>query len=104
MTLTTARFLLRVSGALLVLLMTTEARAYHGSRTNCVYGRSYLSCTTAGYNPTPNIIHVPPPDAEGLKRIEKWETFCEPRIVERAPDYVRRYVYAHPGCENGRSE
>lgn len=41
---------------------------------------------------------------EMMERDRQWVEFCQPRIVAQAPDWVRRYVYKHPGCENGRTE
>lgn len=41
---------------------------------------------------------------EQRERDAKWLEFCEPLIIAQAPDWVRRYVYKHPGCENGRTE
>lgn len=41
--------------------------------------------------------------AAKMRRIHKWEEFCQPVI---APDAlgVMRYSYAHDGCDLGRSE
>lgn len=41
---------------------------------------------------------------ERIAEDRKWADFCQPIIVANPPDYVRRYVYKHPGCEHGRSE
>lgn len=43
-------------------------------------------------------------DPERDERIAKWTAFCEPKIVQGPPYWVRKYVYKHPGCEYGRDE
>lgn len=42
-------------------------------------------------------------DAERTARIEKWEAFCKPVVVQ-GEDGISRYTYAHKNCDMGRSQ
>lgn len=104
---------------ILVLLLSTTAAnaASYGRTTTCArYGGS-VSCTTEGYHtgfysrrygPLPTISEVGAPASaaelgEQAERIRKWEAFCAP-VGHVDALGVTRLSYAHPGCENGRSE
>jgi hypothetical protein len=76
---------------------------------SCVGGYASLHCTmydSGAFGPA-KIIHVDPPltaadQAEADERIATWERFCDP-LIETDASGVRRYTYAHPGCEYGRT-
>lgn len=88
-----------------VLLSSGSAAAFNGS-THCYgAGRSFSCYSTFGYRPRGNVLTVTPEDtAEALARDAKWQEYCKPVLGEPDKLGMRRYVYAKPGCENGRSE
>jgi hypothetical protein len=42
--------------------------------------------------------------AEAAEREQRWESFCQPRLSAPNANGVQHYLYAHPGCDVGRSE
>ena len=91
----------------LVVLMSSSAQAWEMS-TKCVYSRYYGSsaCRTVGTsdaNQQRDYVRDAEDDRAKQARIRKWEAFCRPtRAYDR--ENLVRLVYAHRGCESGRSE
>lgn len=57
--------------------------------------------------PAPNAVVIAIEEAnspERAARVEKWERYCDPQLSAPDRNGVRRYIYAKPGCEHGRSE
>lgn len=73
-----------------------ESHCYRGNCTTDIYN--------PGYGGLGKSVEVPmAQDPERDARIEKWESYCHPKIV--VDDLgVSRYRYLHAGCEYGRSE
>jgi hypothetical protein len=94
-----------LAAALLLGLTTQAPGGSYFSHTSC----GHHSCTTivgpVRWGPA-RVVHVPQPfDADGsiAARDAQWIKFCEPKIV--LDDLgVGRYVYAHSGCEHGRTQ
>jgi hypothetical protein len=42
--------------------------------------------------------------AEAAERERRWEEFCQPRVGAPDANGVQRYIYAHPGCDTGRTQ
>lgn len=79
---------------------------------NCYRYTHGITCTTRvlpNMSADPRVIRIPQLEysaedrAARDEREAKWVEFCAPRIVTGA-DGIGRYVYAKPGCENGRTE
>jgi hypothetical protein len=90
-----------LSAILVVLVLATSAKAETWA-TECHRG----SCTTHFFsaNTSPKIINVPEDDSpEANDRYNKWIAYCDPKTETRAYG-VQYLVYAHEGCEYGRSE
>ncbi len=62
------------------------------------------SCQTSIYEPGPGLGKaVDVPHEFDAEKDARWENYCHPKIVVDALG-VNRYVYAHAGCEFGRTE
>jgi hypothetical protein len=92
---------------LALLLAASPAQAWE-IRSNCSYSRFYgsSSCRIVGtYDMPAQRDYIQ--EAADLKakqaRISKWEAFCQPTSIYDSVG-VARLVYAHRGCEFGRSE
>lgn len=89
-----------------VLLSSGSAAAQYTNSTFCYrMGKSFACHSALGFGVARgNTLTVAPDESpEALARAAKWEQYCKPHVV---PDRygVGRYVYAKPGCENGRNE
>jgi hypothetical protein len=94
--------LLAIISAILVVVVLATATKAETMSTQCSHG----TCTTHVFEiPTkPRIIIVPEDNSpEAEDRYQKWQSFCKPQEETRAYG-VRYLVYAHEGCEYGRSE
>jgi hypothetical protein len=94
---------MKATAIVMLLAMTVRANAFIAS-TDCTFGRGFDGCTTIVV-PTPDagprIIHLEPVlDAE---RDRQWMAFCKPTFRTDKLG-VMRYVYAHKGCEYGRTQ
>lgn len=101
------RMLMLAAGVAALCAIAEPAQARDGwtVTTNGPRGQNWTTVVTphAGGS-IAQIIEFPPMTQEMMDRDAKWLEFCKPLIVARAPDWVRRYVYEQPGCENGRTE
>lgn len=78
---------------------TGKARA--DSSVACQYGRHFVNCVRRTITPPA----TPTPEELEAKagRIQKWESFCQPKpVVDKYG--VTRMEYAHDGCDFGRSQ
>jgi hypothetical protein len=98
--------MLVILSTLLVVMWLASAYAGETVSTTCEIGTAFYpaGCNTVyGYNPGagPRIIDVRRPIDEEQDR--KWVAFCKPRFETRKYG-VQYYVFAHEGCEYGRTE
>lgn len=91
-----------------ILMSSVSAQAWEVS-SKCNYSRFYgtSSCRTVGIADQPRQVQNYADDEQEFKarqlRISKWEAFCRPvRTYDK--EGVARLVYAHAGCDVGRSE
>lgn len=102
----TPEILLAILSAVFIFITLANAHAGETVSTTCSRGTLFYpaGCDTVyGYNPGagPRIIDVRRPIDEVEDR--KWEAFCKPTFRRDALG-VQHYVFAHEGCEYGRSE
>jgi hypothetical protein len=98
-----------IAGALIA---STVAALAQTSVTTSNCRKGYLGGVTC--TATSTLLEAQPPrqlskaelaemDREKAERLAKWESFCKPEVYTDA-NYIKRYRYAHKGCDLGRDE